>query len=311
MITEMLLYKNSSESGRALAEAVGINFESVGRNGTYNCINWGSGDRLVATLPRQWLNTRQSVAIAQAKDKALAQLSYHGVNTPDTTVNIETAKGWCNDGHLVYCRTLTRANQGRGIVLAEEASEVVVAPFYTKQVNADREYRIHVFQGNVLAGSRKVAMDDYEGVIDFNIKNHDRGWKFRLCETNRIHSNLTSEAVQAVKALDLDFGAVDLCWNTETHVATILEVNTAPRVEGTIMEAYVNAFKGWVVNPDRQRNYTIKYNIITPREVSITASCSSEAHRIFTESLDDDDNVDITFIDEQGSIFNTMRMGND
>jgi glutathione synthase/RimK-type ligase-like ATP-grasp enzyme len=40
----------------------------------------------------------------------------------------------------------------------------------------------------------------------------------------------------------LDFGGVDIGWN-QRHGAAVFEVNTAPGIEETSLQAYVEAFK--------------------------------------------------------------------
>ncbi|MNV71557.1 Ribosomal protein S6--L-glutamate ligase [compost metagenome] len=49
-------------------------------------------------------------------------------------------------------------------------------------------------------------------------------------------------AVDACEVLGLDFGAVDVALGKDGKVY-VFEVNTAPGIEGTCLEAYVNAFK--------------------------------------------------------------------
>jgi D-alanine-D-alanine ligase-like ATP-grasp enzyme len=53
---------------------------------------------------------------------------------------------------------------------------------------------------------------------------------------------VTSEAIKAVNCLGLYFGAADVIWNDKEQRAYVLEVNTAPGLEGTTLENYANAF---------------------------------------------------------------------
>jgi glutathione synthase/RimK-type ligase-like ATP-grasp enzyme len=45
----------------------------------------------------------------------------------------------------------------------------------------------------------------------------------------------------AVSALGLDFGAVDIIWNEREDKCYVLEVNTAPGLQGSTLENYANA----------------------------------------------------------------------
>jgi len=49
-------------------------------------------------------------------------------------------------------------------------------------------------------------------------------------------------ALAAVSALGLDFGAVDIIYNEHENQYYVLEVNTAPGLEGTTVEKYAEAF---------------------------------------------------------------------
>ena len=46
------------------------------------------------------------------------------------------------------------------------------------------------------------------------------------------------QAKLAVKATGLDFGAVDIIWNNLQEKAYVLEINTAPGLEGQSVETY-------------------------------------------------------------------------
>ena len=48
-------------------------------------------------------------------------------------------------------------------------------------------------------------------------------------------------AISAVDSLGLDFGAVDIIWNESEDQYYVLEVNTAPGVEGTTLQKYTEA----------------------------------------------------------------------
>ena len=51
------------------------------------------------------------------------------------------------------------------------------------------------------------------------------------------------QAVAAVVALGLDFGAVDVVYNVKEQKAYVLEVNSAPGLSGTTLDKYVEVFK--------------------------------------------------------------------
>jgi glutathione synthase/RimK-type ligase-like ATP-grasp enzyme len=75
---------------------------------------------------------------------------------------------------------------------------------------------------------------------DMSIRSNKRGWKF--ARAKQVDPGLAAEAAKAVKALGLDFGAVDCCIDTNGK-PHIIEVNTGPGLEETPFKAYVAAFK--------------------------------------------------------------------
>jgi D-alanine-D-alanine ligase-like ATP-grasp enzyme len=95
-------------------------------------------------------------------------------------------------------------------------------------VEAAREYRVHVFKGKSIRISEKDFTEDGEYVT-------------RKPQHEIRH--VRNAAKEAVAALGLDFGAVDIlatddqCW--------VLEVNAAPGVGGTMPQLYADTFHRW------------------------------------------------------------------
>ncbi len=117
-------------------------------------------------------------------------------------------------------------------------TELVNAPMYTKYVKKADEYRVHVFDGEVIdiqQKRRRQELSRHE--VDFQIRNTDSGWVFCRDDVD-CPDGVRSTAVSAVSALRLDFGAVDIGYNRHQGAATVYEVNTAPGLEGTTLEKY-------------------------------------------------------------------------
>ena len=73
------------------------------------------------------------------------------------------------------------------------------------------------------------------------IRNHPNGWVF--CRDNvTCPPEIKAISIEAVSALDLDFGAVDIGFH-ETYGPCIYEVNTAPGLEGTTIHKYANTIR--------------------------------------------------------------------
>lgn len=146
-------------------------------------------------------------------------------------------------------RTVLNGSGGAGIIVVRPGDPIPDAPLYTKYVRKSREYRLHVVGGEVIFYQEKRKKNGVEQTRDQAlIRNHDNGWVFaendiRLPESS-VWENVKATAVGAVRALGLDFGAVDLVLARDNATPYVLEVNTAPGIESTrLLEAYVRAFK--------------------------------------------------------------------
>jgi glutathione synthase/RimK-type ligase-like ATP-grasp enzyme len=115
---------------------------------------------------------------------------------------------------------------------------------YTRYFKGRDEYRIHVAGGEVIDRQQKRRRLDDEGEAHaFNaIRNVANGWVF--CRDDVEVIPMADEAaVAAVDALGLDFGAVDLKVNQQRTRVGVLEVNTAPGLEGTSLGIYAAAIR--------------------------------------------------------------------
>lgn len=84
------------------------------------------------------------------------------------------------------------------------------------------------------------AKNAAQGGANMLIRSNRMGWKFATIK--KCDPVMENVAVSAVKALGLDFGAVDCCFDVNNNVY-IFEVNTGPGLEATSFDKYVEAFK--------------------------------------------------------------------
>jgi glutathione synthase/RimK-type ligase-like ATP-grasp enzyme len=213
-------------------------------------INWGS-----SALPARLLTSGRVVnhptKVARAANKltTFQRLKEVGsISIPEFTTNYEEAVAWVNDGRVVVCRTKLNGHSGAGIVMAARQEDVVQnCPLYVRYVKKIREYRVHVAFGQVIDVQAKRKRSDFEGEVNYGIRNHHTGWVY--CREDVVEpENLRAQALATVQALELDFGAVDIIYNDHQKTCYVLEVNCAPGLEGTSVENYANAFVGELVN---------------------------------------------------------------
>ncbi|WP_373088643.1 RimK family alpha-L-glutamate ligase [Zhongshania sp.] len=244
----ILPYKQLSKSAKDLAVAVGgkvIRLDptrSKFKAATNKLVvNWGSSTLSEHVVGTPIINAPEHVDLAADKYTALEAMGCAGVRIPDYTISKETAHEWIKDGSVVLCRTVLRGNSGAGIVIATCPEELVTAPLYTRYIKKKDEFRVHVFNGNVIhIQQKKRKLDVPDDQVDWKIRNHKNGFVFAQ-EDVTAPDDVVAQAVKAVDSLHLHFGAVDVIWNEHLGEAYVLEVNTAPGLEGTTLEKYKQA----------------------------------------------------------------------
>jgi glutathione synthase/RimK-type ligase-like ATP-grasp enzyme len=237
-------YKMASESAKALKDAI-PNALRVAENGNYRqrnshlVLNWGNSNVPVwsnGTI----LNDPERVAIATDKLKTFMALD-GVVNLPEWTTVPSFAKLLLDEGKVLFARTKLNGHSGDGIVIIDSLDKFVDAPLYTVYKKKRSEYRVHVFNGEVIdvVEKRRSHQHDHDGEESM-IRSHHNGWVF--CRDNiQITDALKGIALNAITSLDLDFGAVDVIYNQRENTYYVLEVNTAPALTGTTLENYKNA----------------------------------------------------------------------
>jgi glutathione synthase/RimK-type ligase-like ATP-grasp enzyme len=201
-------------------------------------INWGNSEPYPYKNCRV-INNPEAVALASNKIRTFNYWSNAGVSCPEWTTSFDQAESWVNDGATVFCRTRVQAHSGDGIVIATNPDELVSSGLYTKYIKKKKEFRVHVFNKEIIdIQEKRRSMGSSAG---FLIRNHANGFVF--CRDNIIEpTDLRDVAIQAVTSLGLDFGAVDVIYNEHYDKCYALEVNTAPGLEGTTLQSYINKF---------------------------------------------------------------------
>jgi glutathione synthase/RimK-type ligase-like ATP-grasp enzyme len=197
-------------------------------------INWGGGGV-------DGLNSRAEVAIC--KDVCLNTLQNNCVPCPDFTTSLESAQEWVREGSSVVCRTLTRGSGGQGIIIANSVEELVSAPLYTRYIKKREEYRVHVFAGEVIDVQRKARNSSVsDDSVNWQVRTHDNGFVF-VRQDVELPAAARDMAIQALAATGLTFGAVDLIFNEHHNQYYVLEINTAPGLEGQTITSYADAIQ--------------------------------------------------------------------
>jgi len=194
---------------------------------------------------------KENIIYGDQRDK-LTQYKFfreNGLNFPCFTESKQEAKVWINNGvEAIVCRTLLRSKSGKGIVIADTVEQLVDAPVYVAYRKKTNEYRINLFKGEVVCIREKRLKKDYikpEG-RDGRVRSHDNGYVF--CEPlEALHEDAITMAKEAAKITSSDIVGVDIAYHKPSDYWFLLEVNSAPGMEGKTIDQYseaiINHFK--------------------------------------------------------------------
>lgn len=187
---------------------------------------------------------KQALVYGAGADK-LEQMKWFTANEIPSllfTTSIDTAKGYIQNGEVVFGRKLLSSSCGKGIVVMEKEEDVVPCPLYTVYRKKKREFRVHVFRNKVVRVVEKKQRADWEGPRDTKIRNLANGYVFCYCDNEP--DGLRELAVKAGAVVASDFKGVDIGYNEKKNELFAIEVNSAPGMEGTNIQEYVNAIVG-------------------------------------------------------------------
>lgn len=253
-------WKQGSRSARALATALGG--KVLKREGSKfvpkpnrKVVNWGSSQ-----TPNSYslLNSATHVNIAGNKLLAFNQfeLSSEPPRYPKITTSREEAQGWFSQVKpvkAVVARTVLTGHSGAGIIVVEAneenpTPELPQAPLYVEYIPKDAEYRVHIFNNEVIDVQRKVKDPDRE-VSNWKVRSHQNGFIYTrhssdgTSHRDTVPADVLEQGKRALASSGLIFGACDLIYNKKRKQAFCLEINCAPGLEGSTPQIYADAIR--------------------------------------------------------------------
>lgn len=205
-------------------------------------INWGRSGTVEGVQPT--LNPYAAVNTAANKLLSFRALQAGGVSIPEFTTSHTEATNWVNDGFKVVERHALRGHSGEGIEIVDNVESLNhQVPLFVKYIPKQSEYRVHIVNNTIIDVQQKRRSRDVETEnVNWQVRNLAGGFIFAR-ENLDVPSMVLEEALKAVDAIGLDFGAVDLIYNNNRSTAYVLEVNTACGLQGTTLERYTEAFR--------------------------------------------------------------------
>lgn len=252
----MLIYSHNaySEGAKALKLALGAkkikNEGSLFKGAAFKkVINWGSTELPKEIVKCTVINKPDAIALTVNKLSFFNKI-IGNVWCPEFTTDLQKALEWLGAGHEVVARTVLNGSGGKGIIMMDKGMEKFPkAPLYVKYIPKTEEYRIHIVRNKLIDVQRKtlnkaklaelgIAAED----INFKVRNLENGF---IYQRENVHPDQTvlNAAAEAVAVSGLDFGAVDLVVHSKTKKPYVLEINTAPGLQGQTVDNYAKAFK--------------------------------------------------------------------
>ena len=164
-----------------------------------------------------------------------------GLSALEFTTDSDIVDGWLCDGQTVFGRKYLNSSCGKGIVILDtHGDSIPELPVYTKYKKKKREFRVHVFKDQVVAVTEKKRRKDFDGQRETKIRNLANGYVF-VQQVSDEPPKLRELALAAAKVSPSDFRGVDIGYNEKNNDLFVIEVNSAPGIQGSNINAYTNA----------------------------------------------------------------------
>ena len=159
---------------------------------------------------------------------------------PEWTEDKAVAQSWQNKGIVVIARSKVKGQSGSGVAVVQPNEELPDAKVFTQYVKKKREFRVNIFQNKIVSFREKLRQNKVgEGFI----RNKENGYTTTHCKpmTGSIKARLEQLSLEARKVSQSDFIGVDIIYNEFYDKLYVLEVNSGPSIEGSSVDAYVQA----------------------------------------------------------------------
>lgn len=171
-----------------------------------------------------------------------------GLSALEFTQSEGTAVHWIQQGNTVFGRKTLNGSEGHGIVIIDKINDLVDCPVYTKYKKKKMEFRVHIFKDKLVTIVEKRKKQDWEGPSDSRIRNLANGYVFcqELTIDAAMQKRVADFAVKCAKVTASDFKGVDLGYNAYNDDLFVIEVNSAPGIEGSNVDKYVQVIKEFI-----------------------------------------------------------------
>lgn len=240
-------YSLKSESAKLLADKLdvwiikheGSNYR--GKNGQF-IFNWGAGTGVynAKTGGATLLNPPNLVDVAVNKLEFFqAMIGKDSPRLPFWTSSKNMARMWLEGGHTVVARTRLEGAKGNGLVVLKNPLDFVEASLYTLKVNNIREYRVYMWNDEVLDARVKTLEKAKIAKQDGMLTGEDV--QFVQIPLEDVPEDVKVQARKAARKLKLTTQGLDIVW--DGNWAWVLESNSAPYLGIQTANKYVEKIK--------------------------------------------------------------------
>lgn len=187
------------------------------------------------------LNKPESIPVCTSKIRSAAAFGAAAIRipTPAITKDRAEAQRWLRADGKVLVRE-DGEHAGLGITVARDLDQLNAADgdFYSRYLDKTHEFRFHVFGETVIDVIEKKHREGYNQHSKHEVFNHQNGFLFfreNIQLTTPMRTTLNEMSIRAVRALNLDFGAVDIMARIENGIMlgyVVCEVNSSPALDG-------------------------------------------------------------------------------
>jgi hypothetical protein len=265
-------YHKKSTAAKELTKSIpcrrtGELFHGLGIDRNNLIINWGNKQLPNLVMKSGCLIFNHPEHVKNVSNKRLFFKNYFPNNTLINHDDVKsvpwteseyTALDWLQNGHKVFARTKVSASGGQGIYILDPETdadtnedwpdEIQGCRLFTKYIPKRYEFRVHFAFNQIIAIQRKgLRHGEDKHANKFLIQNWENG--FVYIRNNIIPPEKVLVACHNfIDVSALHFGAIDVIYNQKHDAAYILEVNSAPGLEGRTLLDYSTAFKNAIHN---------------------------------------------------------------
>lgn len=251
--------KFNSPTAKELAHKLGVGFGRKPKRTRNKVIRWGfSKDLETGNAGRIFFPNANAIENCANKLTTFRILRDAGVSIPlfYTRDNELT-----NAKYPLYSRKPYHT-MGKDIIMIHNREEAIrdlrKGRYLVESINFLKEFRVHIFNGKIISMSKKYFRPQLweeigSPVMKDLIRNNENGWGYHdYNDEENCPSKAKEEAIKAVAALGLIWGAVDLIQATNKKIY-VLEVNSAPGLRDKRVDIYADCIKKFIEEKEAAR----------------------------------------------------------